>query len=210
MKARALLALALASFAALGCAGPKREVPLFARAQLANDFDTYVVRRVGVLPFRMPSRQGTRRDDGTHLQQWFATQVGLGTSYEVVALTPAILEELRLVNPRLAGHHDADALLDVTTRFSLDAVVFVEIVDQHPYPPQSVTVHAELVAAETGTTIWRSDVTLDARDPRVQEGLDVYSARDAESVEAALRTDVTMLSPRNFAEFALWQIAQLL
>jgi hypothetical protein len=71
-------------------------------------------------------------------------------------------------------------------------------------------VHAELVAAETGTTIWRSDVTLDARDPRVQEGLDVYSARDAESVEAALRTDVTMLSPRNFAEFALWQIAQLL
>jgi hypothetical protein len=205
----AALALALAALAP-ACAGPKREIPLFARAQLAPDFGTYVIQRVGVLPLRTPARQGTRRDDGTHLQQWFATQIALGTSYEVVALTPALLEDLRLVNPRVAGHHDATALLALTQRFSLDAILFVEIVDQHPYPPQSVTAQAELVACETGTTVWSASINLDARDPRVQEGLEVYSARDTESVEAAARTDVTLLSPRGFAEFALWQIAQML
>ena len=52
---RLLLTIALTVLLLPACATPPHEVPLFARAQLATDFDTYVIRRVGVLPVRLPS-----------------------------------------------------------------------------------------------------------------------------------------------------------
>lgn len=205
------LAAALIGVSLAGCALPPREVPLFARARLASDFDTYAIQRVGLLPVRVPIAEGGAHvSQGAYLQSWLATQVELGSPYEVIELDAKDLEDVPPMDPRRAGHHDAGAVLEIAQRFALDALLLVEVSDQQPYPPQRIAAHAELVSCETGSSIWTGDVQLDARDPRVREGLEAYTSRDAGLDDGADRWDVMLLSPRRFAEFAMWQLAQML
>ncbi|MEZ5979729.1 MAG: hypothetical protein R3F34_16135 [Planctomycetota bacterium] len=208
---RGLVLLASAALLASSCAVPPRDVPLFARAQVVSDFSTYVVRRVGVLPVLVPSSRGQAHPgEASFLQDWFVTQVSLGTPYEVVGLPPESLAEIDRDDPRLRGSHDVAAIVELAKRFKLDGVLLVQVVDQNPYPPQNVFITAELVATETGATIWSSDVHLDARDPRVRAGLEAFASRDEGSTDGADDWSVVMLSPRRFAEYGLWQIAQML
>lgn len=203
-------ALLAAALTALGCAVPRRDAPLFARARVVPDFGSYVVQRVGVLPVDVPSDRGqAHADEAAFLQDWFVSQIALGTPYEVVALPPHVLEHIDRSDPRLRGHHEADAIVELARRFKLDAVLLVQVTDQNPYPPQSISVVAEMVATETGSTIWSSDVHLDARDARVREGLEAFSARDL-AEQGDSDWSVVLLSPRRFSEYALWQIAQML
>lgn len=208
---RLVLTFALASAALSACAAVPREVPLFARARLATDFDTYAIHRVGLLPVRVPVADGGAHvSQGEFLQGWFATQVELGTPYEVIELVGQDLDDLPTMDPRRAGHHDAAVVLELAQRFALDALLLVEVSDQQPYPPQRIAAHAELVSCETGASIWTGDVQLDARDPRVREGLEAYTSRSPGFEDGADRWDVMLLSPRRFAEFAMWQLAQML
>ena len=205
-----ILALALAAGLA-ACAAPPREVPLFARAQLATDFDTYVIRRVGLLPVRVPIADGgAHASQGHYLQGWLASQVEYGSPYEVVELEEADLEGLPPIDPRRSGRHEVEAVLGLSQRFALDALLIVQVTDQQPFAPQRIAAHAELVACETGATIWTGNVQLDARDVRVRDGLETYARRDVGMADGAERWDVILLSPRRFAEFAMWQLAQML
>jgi hypothetical protein len=74
------------------------------------------------------------------------------------------------------------------------------------YPPQLLALQADLVSAETGLVIWSSTVHLDASDPRVLDGLQVYYGNEDD--REAWR--VALLSPERFARFAAFQIACLL
>ncbi|QDU86460.1 hypothetical protein Pla163_36110 [Planctomycetes bacterium Pla163] len=208
---RRILSIALTALLLPACATPPNEVPLFARAQLATDFDTYVIRRVGVLPVRLPAVGGRAMDPrSAFMQNWFASQVELSTPYEVIAISEAEMRDVPDLDPRRSGRHDVEAVLGLARRFELDGLILVDVADQHPYPPQRIALHAELVACETGATIWSSDVHLDAREPRVRAGLEAYVVRTDGTEFGAERTDVALLSPRSFAEFALWQLAQML
>lgn len=208
---RRSLLIVLAALLVTACASPPNEVPLFARAQLATDFDTYVIRRVGVLPVRMPAPTGGSRDPrSTFMQTWFASQVEISTPYETIAITEADVRDFPELDPRRSGQHDADAILGLARRFALDGLILIEVADQHPYPPQRIALHAELIACETGATIWTSNVHLDAREPSVREGVEAYAVRTDGVEFGAERSDVALLSPRGFAEFALWQLAQML
>jgi len=208
---RTLLVALLLATGLVACVAPPREVPLFARAQLATDFDTYAIRRVGLLPVRIPiSDGGAHVSQSDYLQGWLASQVELGSPYEVIELAEADLVDLPPLDPRRSGRHEVETVLGLSQRFALDALLVVEITDQQPYPPQRIAAHAELVACETGATIWTGNVQLDARDVRVRDGLEIYARRDVGMGDGADRWDVILLSPRRFAEFAMWQLAQML
>lgn len=211
MSTRSILAVLFLALGLTACVAPPREVPLFARAQLATDFDTYLIQRVGLLPVRVPIADGGAHvSQGDYLQGWLASQVELGSPYEVIELEDADLEGLPPLDPRRSGRHEVETVLGLSERFALDALLIVQVTDQQPYPPQRISAHAELVACETGATIWTGNVQLDARDVRVREGLEVYASRDVGMGDGADRWDVILLSPRRFAEFAMWQLAQML
>jgi hypothetical protein len=206
---RRLSALALAGGLALlgGCqAAP--EAPLLAVAKLAPDFETYTLRRIGLMPIP-PS--GLESVEQRRLLDDFTASVraefAAATPYEWIALSEFDTAEVPASDPMRTGNYQAATLITLARRYSLDGLLFVSLIDQHPYPPQRLSAAVELVAADTGQVIWNSAVQLDATDGRVQRGLEAYYGSLG---DATTDWHVALLSPRRFADFAAWQLAQLL
>ena len=184
------------------------EAPLLAVAKLAPDFETYQVRRVGLMPIPASGLESVEErqvlDDFTaSVRSEFART----TPYEWVSLSELDVAEVPVSDPMRTGNYQASTLITLARRFSLDGLLFVSLIDQDPYPPQRLSAAVELVAAETGQVIWNAAVQLDASDARVRTGLEAYYGA---LHEEATDWHVALLSPRRFADFAAWQLAQLL
>lgn len=198
----------LAALAALGLAGcaylcPSGEPPLLATARVAQDFDTYTLRRVGLLPLTLADPAGISADS---LQEGFYAELSRSTPFEVVRLQRSDLEQVPDSDPYRNGRYGARTVVELASRYSLDAILFGTVTDQQFFPPQRLSVQVDLVAAETGLVLWSSAVHLDASDPRVLEGLEGWAAADG----ARDDWEVALLSPARFARYAAWQVAQLL
>ena len=70
-----------------------------------------------------------------------------------------------------------------------------------------LSVQMDMVSAETGLVVWSAAVHLDASDPLVREGVEIWAGGGAED---AGDWEVALMSPSRFARFAAWQIASLL
>jgi len=195
---------ALALVLAAGCQAPHRlEMPSLASAQVSNDFKTYELRRVGLMPF---AGRGIDDDARASFQLAFLSEISQSTPYEVVLLDRYDLEEIDDSEPYRRGWYRPRTIIELSRRYSLDAILFGTVTQQRTFPPQLLSLEVEMVAAETGLVIWASSVHLDATDQRVVDGLKIYWG-DKEDKRA---WELALLSPEQFARFAAFQVACLL
>lgn len=186
------------------CQAPHRlEMPSLANAQVSNDFETYEIRRVGLLPFAGREIDDLRREE---FQLALLSELSQSTPYEVVLLDRYDLEEIEESEPHRRGWYLPRTIIELSRRYSLDAVMFGTVTQQRTYPPQLLSLEVDMVSAETGLVIWSSSVHLDATDQRVVDGLKLYWG-DKDDKRA---WELALLSPERFARFAAFQVACLL
>ena len=177
---------------------------MIASAQVASDFDTYKITRVGLMPF-----QGSDVDlaRGDSLQLSFYSEFSRTTPFEVVLLNKVDLEEVNGSEPYRRGWYHPTTIIEISRRYNLDAVLFGTVVREQFFPPQELSVQVDMVAAETGLVIWSSSAHLSASDERVQDGLKIYYDED---LAGSPGWELSLVSPTQFARFAAFQIASLL
>lgn len=207
MKRTSVLGLGAALMLS-ACAAPS--VPLLSRAQLAPDFETYELRRVALLmPFAPRDAEAARSDALSDLQDDLVAYLSTGTPYEIVEIGPADLGELRLDQPTRDGRLSIDSLLGLAERFGVDAVLYTQVTHERLHPPLAIGLQAELVSVDTGLLIWTAGVSLDGGDEPTREALRAF--HQLESGDPGIDSwKVSLVSPRRFARFAAWQLAQLL
>ena len=198
------LALVLASLAGLpGCfmLGSSPEISM-AQARVSADFDTYDIRRVGMLPF---GGRGVAVTRALEIQRAFHSEFTQSTPFEIVLLGERELVELTPSDAYIRGSYDPRTIIGLSRRHNFDAIFFGTITQERFFPPQVLSLQLDLVAAETGLVVWTGSVHMDADDPRVAQGLKTYyGGVDDEAWQVAL------ISPERFARFAAFQMACLL
>lgn len=195
-----VLAAALAA-----CAAPRSVAPL-ADARIVSDFDTYSIRRVGLLPAVGVPLSARQADD---LQAAFFAELSAATDYEIVRLGAADLEAIPRMEPHRTGRYRPQTILAVSKRYALDALFVPTVTDLQPHPPQRLGVQVDLVSAETGQTLWASSVQLDAAQEHVRRSIEAWARRHQGDVSDST-WELTLLSPRRFARFAAYQVAALI
>lgn len=188
------------------CKSGKADAPILARATIAEDFSTYRLRRVGVMPFQGAS---VGAEQSTDMQSVLGAEIQAAAPYEIVLLGVRDLEEVRAADAHRLGWYPPETVIALSRRYRLDALVFGTVTRQQQFPPQQLDVQVDLVAAETGVPVWSALVQLDAADPRVQDGLCAfYGTKGDDSGRPGWR--IALLAPNRFARFAAWQVASLL
>jgi hypothetical protein len=203
MRRRTFIAL-LAPILAAACAVVRPpEMPRLASAIVSSDFESYALRRIGLLPF---TGRGIEAVQGADLQRALHSELAQSTPFEIVLLDGADLAELESSDPYRRGWYKPRTIIGLSQRYSLDGILFGTVQQERFFPPQLLSLQVDMVSAETGLVIWSGTVNLDASDQRVLDGLQVYYGLegDTESWRVAL------LSPERFARFAAFQIACLL
>ncbi len=195
-----LLALCSAS-----CVATRGSVPPIGTARASSDFATYDIRRVGVLP---PHGEGLDPELAGALRDAIAAAFTAETRYELVPLTPSMMEAVAAFEPARTGRTRPEAVLDLARRASLDAVMSVCVTDLRHYEPLRLGLEIDLVVVETGLTTWSCTVRVDTGDTLTREAIEAWQ----EAMRVGGETDraVDFLSPRRIAEFAAMQAAMLL
>lgn len=205
MRSRALVA-ALGLLVLSACAAGPPTRPLVS-ARITPDFDTYPIRRVGLMP--MVDRV---RDTylATTLQEALQVEFSRASSYEVVRLEQLDLAEVPGSQPYLRGWYKPETILNLSKRYSLDAILVGTVMGMRPYPPQQLSVEVDLVSAETGLVIWHAYIHLDASDALVREHLEWYFNQKVAAAGSKESVSLTMISPTRFGRFAAHHLASAL
>jgi hypothetical protein len=191
-----------------GCATTHQSVELFGTARVVQDFDSYTLSRVGLIPI---AGERTTREQEAELQSTFYSELSRSTNFEIVSLAVDDLAEVPSSDPVRRGWYNTRTILEISERFKLDGLLIGTITDLQTFHPQRISVQFDLVSAETGLTLWSSSLHMDAGDQRVREGLEAfYSHGEGDSAESGEPWELSLISPRRFARFAAWQIARLL
>jgi len=178
-------------------------MPQLASAAVSNDFESYTLRRIGLLPF---TGRDTSSEEGVDLQRAFHSELSQSTPFELVLLDEIDLAELESSDPYRRGWYKPRTIIGLSQRYSLDGILFGTVTQERFFPPQLLSLQVDLVSAETGLVIWSGTVNLDANDQRVIDGLQVYYGNQLENEDWR----VALLSPERFARFAAFQVACLL
>ncbi len=202
---RAILALALA---AGGCLSPEPPVmPELARARVASDFHSYELRRVGIMPFTGAGISAERARD---LQLAFFSELSEAAPYEFVLLGEDDIAEIESSEPFRRGTYRPRTIIQISRRYRLDAILFGAVAEERFFAPLILALRVDLVAAETGLVIWSSSLHMDAADPRVADGLELYYADPVRGRDVGGDWRLSLLSPERFGRFAAFQVASLL
>jgi hypothetical protein len=194
----------LAGLLALSCSSLAPDPGPLATSVVAADLATYSLVRVGVPPLRAPDVDAANR---SALQGALVAELSQVMPYELVPLDDDDLVEVNTHDAFRRGRYDTRAVLEVARRYRLDALVLGTVTHYQPYPPQALGLEVELVAIETGATLWTSSLQLDAADARVRARLERWQ-RDHKS-DGGNRESVqlTLVSPERFARFAAAEVA---
>lgn len=203
------LTLTLALGALLSCVSTTdQRVEHLATAQVASDFQTYAIRRVGILP---PVGRGFDVRQSTALQGILFTEFSQEAPYEFVPLHEWDLEEVDLNESYVRGRYEPAMIIDLARRFDFDAMLVATVVDAKTHDPQRLSLSTDLVASETGAAIWSAAVQLDASSDRTRNSLRAfYKSSEAMETEHGAGWELALDSPQLFARFAAWQLAKLL
>ena len=190
------------------CATTEQGVELFGTARVVQDFDSYRLDRVGLLPI---FGDRVTQEQQEVLQSTFYSELSRSTNFEIVALTDKDLAEVPSSEPVRRGWYHTRTILEISQRFKLDGLLIGTVTDLQTFHPQRISVQFDLVSAETGLTLWTSSLHLDAGEQRVREGLETfYSLGENEASGSGEPWELSLMSPRRFARFAAWQVARLL
>lgn len=186
----------------------QQRVEHLAKAQVASDFESYPIHRVGLLPVI------GRELDEAHaklIQSAFYTELSLQTPYEVVPLDHHDLEEIHSGEPYIRGRYEPQMVIDLGRRFRFDAMFVGTVIEYSSYSPLRLSMQMDMIATETGASIWSSAVQLDSSSDRVRKAVKAfYLDSGAVDAEDGKGWELALLSPRLFAQFGAWQIAKLL
>jgi hypothetical protein len=188
------------------CAAPVGPLPTLASATVVADFDTYNLRRVGVLPL-----SGLRLSEGLadYLQLALVSEFRATTGVEFVGLRANQLVGLPQFDPHLRGGYPVESILGLSGRHHLDALVVVTVTDRQAYTPQRLGLQAVLLSAETGMSLWQADLQLDAGDRRTRSAAESWAfGRGGDLSED--HWELILVSPRRFVQLAAAQLAKVL
>ena len=174
-------------------------------ASKSSDFDTYPLRRVGLL---LPEGEGIDPDFQRALRDALASEFATVTHYEIVPLGPTDMEAVDRLEPARTGRIRPGPVLALARRSSLDGMITTRILELRSYTPVRLVLEIDLIAVETGLVIWSGSVRVDTNDRGTRAAIESWHAavRDAGDSERAL----DMMSPIRIAEFAAAQAALLL
>jgi hypothetical protein len=199
------LLVALLALASVSCVSMRRHLEPLASARVAPDYETYTVRRVGLLPF---CGEKLAEEQSTALQSAFLAELSRTSGLEIVPLQAADLEEIPASEPFRVGWIQPRTVIDIARRYRLDAILIGTVSERQYFTPQRLGVQLDMVAAETGLAIWSASVHLDASDERVREGVEQWFRTTRAAEETGETWELCLLSPRRFAQFAAYEIAR--
>lgn len=195
------------------CATSSKGSTSLATGRVAADFTSYSLHRIGVLPFEGEGSEGLDDESSRSLQAAFTAAIARRSSAEIVSLSSADLEAIHADDPFRTGRVDPKAILTLAHRANLDAICVGRVTEKRGYAPQRLGLAVELLACDTGLSIWSSSVHLDASEERVRSVLEAWCAAergsDGTTGGATEGPEVYLLSPRRFGEFAAAQVARL-
>ena len=139
-----------------------RTVPMMGSAKITSDFESYTLRRVGVLPFSELNKEPMAAHEVGAIETSFHSEFAAATPYDLVPLRPHDLAELLPPDPFREGWYAPATLRTLRDRFRLDAVLVGTITSRRVVTPQVLGMQLDLVSCETGQTIWSADLQLDA------------------------------------------------
>jgi hypothetical protein len=197
-------ALGLLTAAAVACSSLGRDPGPLATSVLAPDYSTYSIARVGLLPFA-----GSDIDPASAaaLQEAFQSELSGVMPYEIVPLSHSDLVEVRASDAYRRGRYDPRSILEIARRYRLDALVLGTVTQFQPYPPQALGLEIEMLATETGTTLWSSSLQVDANDGRVRARLERWQNGHTGGGGTRESVQLTLVSPERFARFAAAEVA---
>lgn len=176
-----------------------------ARFHAATDLATYRLTRVAVLPFSGdvdPERAAL-------LAEAFAGAFSRRAEFEVRVLSARDLDGIPDAATFERGWTRPETVIALGKRFGLDAVVVGDVRRAQWFPPQRLDVTVELVAIETGASIWTGAIEVDAGDQRARGALKDWYAHDrANAGERGPGWELCLISPRLLAEFTAQVLAR--
>ncbi|QDV05038.1 hypothetical protein Poly30_05330 [Planctomycetes bacterium Poly30] len=176
-------------------------------AKITSDFESYTLRRVGVLPFSEINKDPMAAHEVGAIETSFHSEFAAATPYDLVPLRAQDLAELLPPDPFREGWYAPATLRTLRERFRLDAILVGTITSRRVVVPQVLGVQLDLVSCETGQTIWSADLQLDASSEETREAIDSWAHGQLGEEHGA---KMTLLSPKKFASFAAYQMARLL
>ncbi len=179
---------------------------LMATVTVVPDFDTYQLRRVGLVPF---TGDAIGHEQARELQSAFFAEMSASTGLEIVPLKPQDLEEVPRSEPYRRGWYRPQTIIDLARRFRLDGIFIGTVTELHTYPPQRLGIQLDLVASETGMVLWNSSIYLDAGQEKVRRSVEHW-AQGTLGVDEDDEVHIILLSPRRFTRFAAYQLSRLL
>jgi len=200
-----VLAAVLLSLTCASCVSLYGDAPTLADTRIVADYETYSIRRVGLVPF---SGSDLTEDQACTLQETFFSELSRYADFEIVPLTARDLEEIPDSEPFRVGWIRPRTVIDLSRRFRLDAVLIGTVTERQVFTPQRFGVQLDMVAAETGVPIWSSTVHADASDERVRFGVQRWYEMTRATGESGETWDLCLLSPRRFAQFAAYEVAR--
>jgi len=181
------------------------DAPELASAKRAADFASYHIGRVGILPVTGSTLSA---EDSAELQALCFSEFSELGGFELVLLTATDLAEIESSEPYRLGVYQPETILGISSRYRLDALLVASVSRRQIYPPQKLNMHMDLVASETGMTIWSSAVALQADRPDVRLGLEAFYGNGLSKTDDSWAS--ALLSPGQFARFGIWQLARAL
>lgn len=177
---------------------------ILASARVVPDLDSYVIQRVGLVPF---TGEHLTIEQAEQLQSAFFAELRATTSFEIVPLDRFDIEEIPSSEPYRRGWYRPRTIIDLARRYHLDGLAIGTVTDLQYFLPQRLGIQMDLVASETGTVVWSSSVHLDAARAEVRRSLEAWS-RSQLGDEVHEDWRLILISPRAFARFAAFQVAQ--
>jgi hypothetical protein len=189
----------------VACTTVRKSVTPIGTASKVDDFDTYQMRRIGLLP---PEGDGIDPDFLRVLRDAMASELTAGTRYEIVPLGEADMEAIERLAPEHTGRIRPAPVLALAHRASLDGVITTRVLELRSYAPVRLVIGIDLIAVETGLVTWSGSIRVDTSDRDTRAAIESWheAMREAGDTERAL----DLMSPTRIAEFAAVQAAMLL
>lgn len=192
--------LGIATVVLCGCVIAPDPRPL-ASATIASDFQTYSIRRVGLLRLH---------DDDLHRALDRAVRIEfLEASDYVIAPTYVGALSSQAPSERRSGWTLSLEALPPEALEGLDALLIPEVIDINTSDPQRLELRLDLVACETGLTIWSATAWVDSTDRDVWRRIQEWQAQLPGGVLDG-DPELVLHSPERLVRFAVRQLAGLL
>ncbi len=200
LRTAAAILVCLSAASCIANSGPRINL---ASARVVADFDSYNLRRVGLMPINgLDPTLAESREMATTMAAEFAAVTGL----EVLVLAPNDLSEVKELQPHNRGEFNMRTIIEVGKRHRLDGLLVATITERSVYPPQRIGLQMDFVATETGLSLWFGNLAVDASSKDTQKA--VYGWTHSQFSGEHFDDGVVLISPKRFFRFACAQIVE--